>query len=97
MGYRGYFDIDVVVAKTLRKFILLRQILDALEEHTCNDIAKKTFWNKMGEKNFLISNDQFCYGKKVIAPKINFDKIKNLLYPMKNSQSLPEPPNPNTN
>ena len=51
------------------------------------DIAKKLFGTKWEKKNFLISNDQFCYGKKVIAPKIIFDKIKNLLYPMKNSHS----------
>ena len=97
MGYRGYFDIDVVVAKNSKEIYLIETNTRRTGGTHVYDIAKKLFGTKWEKKNFLISNDQFCYGKKVIAPKIIFDKIKNLLYPMKNSQSLPEPPNPNTN
>ena len=87
MGYRGYFDIDVVVEKDTKQIYLIETNARRTGGTHVYDIAKKLFGSGWEQNNFLISNDQFCYGKKVMSPKDIFDKCKDLLYPIDNHKS----------
>lgn len=87
MGYMGYFDIDAVVAKDTKEIYLIETNTRRTGGTHVYDIAKKLFGTRWEQKNFLISNDRFCYGKKIMAPNVIFDKIEDLLYPIDGSRS----------
>ncbi|MDP2947894.1 MAG: hypothetical protein Q8N88_07300 [Nanoarchaeota archaeon] len=82
MGYRGYFDIDAVISKDKKEIYLIETNTRRTGGTHVYDIARKIFGKKWEKESYLISNDQFCYGKKVLPLNVVFDKIKNLLYPI---------------
>jgi len=87
MGYRGYFDLDTVVAGSSNDIYLIETNARRTGGTHVYDIAKRLLGPKWEQKGFLISNDQFCYGKKIKSVKVIFDKLNNLLYPMGSHKS----------
>ena len=47
------------------------------------DVAKTLFGNNWEKKCFVVSQDNFCYGKRKLNKKQIVDKMKEVLYPIK--------------
>ena len=82
LGYRGFFDIDFILSNNNNLYIIETNMRRTGGTHAY-DIAK-TLFGKNWEKNcFIISQDNFYYGKKKLNGKQIIDKMKEIMYPIK--------------
>lgn len=82
LGYRGFFDIDFILSSNNIPYIIETNMRRTGGTHVY-DVAK-TLFGKNWEKNcFIISQDNFCYGKKKLNEKQIIDKMKEIRYPIK--------------
>lgn len=85
LGYRGYFDIDFIVAKDGEIYIAETNTRRTGGTHTY-DLAKHLFGVNWEKEVYLLSYDSFMYGRKKIAPEKLLAKVNPLLYPIKNQK-----------
>ena len=82
MGYRGFFDIDFVLSgKNQTPYIIETNMRRTGGTHIF-DTAKSIFGENWDKKTFIISQDSFYYGKKILSEKVIFKKMKNILFPV---------------
>jgi hypothetical protein len=48
------------------------------------DTANAVFGNNWKNKTFILSQDSFCYGKKLLSEKVIFERLKDILFPIDN-------------
>ena len=82
MGYRGFFDIDFVLSgKNQTPYIIETNMRRTGGTHIF-DTAKSIFGKNWDKKIFIISQDSFYYGKKILLEKVIFEKMKEILFPI---------------
>lgn len=82
MGYRGFFDIDFVLSgKNQTPYIIETNMRRTGGTHIF-DTAKSIFGENWDKKTFIISQDSFYYGKKILLEKVIFEKMKEILFPI---------------
>lgn len=81
MGYRGFFDIDFVISKDELPYIIETNMRRTGGTHVY-DVARSIFGKKWNEEAFLMSCDNFQYGKRKISDKKIIDKMRNVMYPI---------------
>lgn len=82
LGYRGFFDIDFVLSDNNIPYIIETNMRRTGGTHVY-DVAKRIFGNKWENDCFVISQDNFNYGKKKLDEKQIIAKMKELVYPIK--------------
>ncbi len=82
LGYRGFFDIDFILSANNTPCIIETNMRRTGGTHVY-DVAKTLFGNSWERKCFVVSQDNFCYGKRKLNEKQIVDKMKEVLYPIK--------------
>lgn len=85
LGYRGFFDIDFVLSNDNIPYVIETNMRRTGGTHVY-DVAKTLFGNNWGKNHFIISQDNFCYGKRRISEKQIIDKMKKIVYPIKGKE-----------
>ena len=82
LGYRGFFDIDFVLSKNNEPYIIETNTRRTGGTHVY-DVAKTIFGNDWAKTAFIVSQDNFQYGKKKLREAQIIDKMMNIMYPIK--------------
>ncbi len=86
LGYRGFFDIDFVLSKKNRTLYIIETNMRRTGGTHIFDVAKSIFGNDWKNKAFILSQDSFCYGKKLLSERAILEKIKDILFPIDNKK-----------
>jgi len=86
LGYRGFFDIDFVLSKKDGTPYIIETNMRRTGGTHIFDVARLIFGNKWEEKIFVLSQDSFSYGKKLLSEKVISGKMKNILFPINNEK-----------
>mgnify|MGYP001560530830 CR=1 FL=1 len=82
LGYRGFFDIDFILSSNNNLYIIETNMRRTGGTHVYG--VAKTLFGENWEKNcFIISQDNFYYGKRKLNEKQIIDKMKEIMYPIK--------------
>jgi hypothetical protein len=82
LGYRGFFDIDFVLSNNNIPYIIETNMRRTGGTHVY-DVAKTLFGDNWEKNCFIVSQDNFCYGKKKLSEKQIIDKMKEIMYPIR--------------
>lgn len=82
LGYKGFFDIDFILSNNDIPYIIETNMRRTGGTHVY-DVAKTLFGNNWEKNCFIISQDNFCYGKKKLSEKQIIDKMKEIMYPIR--------------
>jgi len=89
LGYRGFFDIDFVLSKKDNKPYIIETNMRRTGGTHVFDTARCIFGNDWENKAFILSQDSFCYGNKILSEKVILEKMKDILFPMdKNKKGI---------
>lgn len=81
LGYKGFFDIDFILSNNNIPYIIETNMRRTGGTHVY-DIAKTLFGDNWEKSCFILSQDNFCYGRKKLTEKQIIDKIKEIMYPI---------------
>ena len=81
LGYRGFFDIDFILSENDVPYIIETNMRRTGGTHVY-DTARTIFGNNWEDKCFVISQDNFSYGKKMLNEEAILDKMKKIAYPI---------------
>jgi hypothetical protein len=84
IGYRGFFDIDFVVAKDGTPIVIETNMRRTGGTHVY-DAVRSLIGKNWASEAFVLSQDSFNYGQKRLSAKEILGKMENILYPI-NSQ-----------
>ena len=85
MGYRGFFDIDFVVSEKGTPYVIETNMRRTGGTHAY-DTAKHIFGNNWNQTAFVLSRDNFQYGKEKLSPKKILERMKHVLYPIRDNR-----------
>lgn len=86
LGYRGFFDIDFVLSKEDGTPYIIETNMRRTGGTHIFDVARLIFGDKWEEKTFILSQDSFSYGEKLLSEKVILEKMKNILFPINNEK-----------
>jgi len=86
LGYRGFFDIDFVLSKENGTPYIIETNMRRTGGTHIFDVARLIFGDKWGKKAFILSQDSFSYGEKLLSEKVILEKMKDILFPINNEK-----------
>jgi len=86
LGYRGFFDIDFVLSKKNGTPYIIETNMRRTGGTHIFDTARAVFGNNWKNKAFILSQDSFCYGEKLLSEKVILEKLKKILFPISNKK-----------
>lgn len=82
LGYRGFFDIDFVLSRKDNKPYIIETNMRRTGGTHVFDVARRIFGKSWKNNAFILSQDSFCYGKKILSEKVILEKLNDILFPM---------------
>jgi hypothetical protein len=82
LGYRGFFDIDFVLSKENGTPYIIETNMRRTGGTHIFDVVRLVLGNKWENKAFILSNDSFVYGEKLLSEKVILDRMKDILFPI---------------
>lgn len=86
LGYRGFFDIDFVLSKKGGTPYIIETNMRRTGGTHIFDTARSIFEDRWKNKTFILSQDSFCYGEKLLSGKTILEKLKDILFPINNKK-----------
>jgi len=86
LGYRGFFDIDFVLSKKGGIPYIIETNMRRTGGTHIFDVARSVFGDNWRDKTFILSQDSFRYGKKLLSEKVILEKLKDILFPINNKK-----------
>ncbi|KKT26782.1 MAG: hypothetical protein UW11_C0006G0048 [Parcubacteria group bacterium GW2011_GWA2_43_9b] len=86
LGYRGFFDIDFVLAKKNKIPYIIETNMRRTGGTHVYDSVKAIFGEDWERKCFCISDNQFTYGKNILSVDKILYKLNDVLYPINNKK-----------
>ena len=81
LGYRGFFDVDFVISKNGIPYVIETNTRRTGGTHAY-DVVRLLFGNNWKKVAFVLAQDNFRYGDKILSADEILDKMKQILYPM---------------
>ncbi|MBN2642640.1 MAG: ATP-grasp domain-containing protein, partial [Victivallales bacterium] len=86
LGYRGFFDIDFVLSeKDGTPYIIETNTRRTGGTHIF-DVARSVFGKGWKNRTFILSQDSFSYGRKILSEEAIFKKLESILFPIDNKK-----------
>ena len=81
LGYRGFFDIDFIISRKGSPYVIETNTRRTGGTHVY-DVVKTIFGKDWEQNAFVMSQDNFYYGKNRLDEQKILDKMKKILYPI---------------